>query len=239
MASVLPEFVPSSVFQGKVTFSEPRIDLAKAKQLAQSDAKEIFGWPKDLSPEVVSQNLKCVYLAHWVISGEGSGQWSALVGESKRSGSGVATASVSGRVIENYAERYKDEKKFNLLGKRDFKAPELLVNSSNLQVIKPRGFTSEDGRRVAESEIESDVSSDGYNAANKMAGQGSVDNYRLGYPSFRNVSYRTFLYPVYIGTYTRKDKEYCVKVDGITGHTTIDKPDTVVGGIFSGGFAII
>lgn len=238
--TTLLEFVPSSIFQGKVTFSEPIIDLAKAKQLAQGDAEKIFGWPKDLSPEVVSQNLKCVYLAHWVVSGEGSGQWSALVGnQSKRSGSGVASGSVSNKVIENYAKRYKSEEKFHLLGKRDFKIQETPVNSSNLHVIKPNGFTLDDGRKVVESAVESEVSSDGYGTANKMAGEGSVDNYRLGYVSFRNISFRTWLYPVYVGTYIYKDKEYDVKIDGITGHTTIDKPATFLANLLDNGFAFL
>lgn len=242
MTPVLPKFVSSKIFEGKVTISEP-IALLKAKKFAQNDAKSMVGWPKDLSKEVVSHNLRCIYLAHWVVSGEGSGQWSALAGgQSKRSVSGVARDAISGKVIENYAKSYEDEEKFPLLGKRDFKARETLVDPNKHQevdVIKPVGSTFEAGRKIAESAVESAVWSDGYDVAKKADSEGSVDKYRLGYLSYSNISFRTWLYPVYVGTYSYKDREYGVKVDGITGQTTIDKPASLVNNLLEGGSVLL
>ena len=224
--SSLPQFISPSIFQSEVTISKPRIDLERAAQLIQNDATKTFGWPKDLPVETITQNLRCVYLAHWIVTGQGSGQWSALVGEHKRSASGVATGSVQGRVVENYAKLYKNEEEFHLLGKRDYTAEESPLDNStanSIQVIKPESFTLEGGRKAAEDAIESAIWLDGYEVAEKTTSDRSVKNFRLGYLSFRNVKFRTWLYPVYMGTYEYKNKERVVKMDGITGHTTIDK----------------
>lgn len=241
MRSLLPDFVSSKIFEGKVIISPP-IDLAKAKKFAHRDAGKMVGWPKDEPVEIVSKNLRCVYLAHWIVSGEASGQWSALVGkEYKRSISGLANGYVKGKVIENYAKYDKDEESFYLLGQREFQAQKMPFdsNSRKVEVIKPATHTYDAGRKIAEKAIESDASSDGYDVARKATPEGSVDKYRLGYLSYRNVDFTTWLYPVYIGTYTYKDREYCVKIDGITGHTTIDKPATLINNLLGFGGEII
>ena len=72
--SSLPQFISPSIFQSEVTISKPRIDLERAAQLIQNDATKTFGWPKDLPVETITQNLRCVYLAQWIATGQGSGQ---------------------------------------------------------------------------------------------------------------------------------------------------------------------
>jgi hypothetical protein len=65
---------------GYVTFSQP-IPMATIKNNIKTWLKrwDEF-WPKELTIDILMDNLQCVYIPYWILSARASGAWSASIG---------------------------------------------------------------------------------------------------------------------------------------------------------------
>lgn len=75
--------ISSDKLEGEITFSKPSIDSKKI--LSEWINKQDRHWQQSqLTVDVLSRNITCYYLAHWILEGSTSGNWSASIGTSQQ-----------------------------------------------------------------------------------------------------------------------------------------------------------
>mgnify|MGYP003376499485 CR=1 FL=1 len=103
--------VSATSIQGVVTISKPAISYAQVKDLIDAwIAKQDQFWPKDLTGEVLVKNVNVLYAAHWILSGEASGTWSASIGVDRTEY--IPCNNCSGRGRYRAADMFGDMKDF-------------------------------------------------------------------------------------------------------------------------------
>ena len=122
MTSSPPKYsvVPSNTLEGKITFSKPRVDFKQILHTWINNQDKHWQQSK-LTVDVLSSNMDCYYLAHWILEGRASGNWSASIGTSQQKistcknchGKGgwydmwqewhkCPTCATSGKIVENF-----------------------------------------------------------------------------------------------------------------------------------------
>ena len=259
--------VPASSLSGTVTITQPISD-SQVKDLVQTwISRQDKFWPSELTTDVLTRNLQCVYAAHWILYAKASGTWAASIGvnheryeicsscKGKRgrwgkniygdatfyecgscggkgqvrktftvwnSQSGVANASLNGRVVENIANDIRIR-----CGKRDLKANESLLSppfQSDILVLQPKNTGDVAGQRIAENLVHAEVKRDAQSTA---SGLGRVRDLQIAYVNVEGVQARTWLYPIFLGIYHFEEALHLVEIDGVTGNLHIDVPKSV------------
>jgi len=259
--------VPASSLSGTVAITQPISD-SQVKDLVQTwVSRQDKFWPSELTTDVLTYNLQCMYAAQWILYANASGTWAASIGvdheryeicpscKGKRgvwgknisneptfyecgscsgkgqvkktftvwnSQSGIANASLNGRVIENIANDIRIR-----CGKRDIKANESFLSSpfpSDILVLQPKNTGDAAGQRIAENLVRSEVKRDAQSTASRL---GRVRDLQVAYVNVEGVQARTWLYPIFLGTYHFEEALHLVEIDGVTGKLRIDVPKSV------------
>jgi len=136
--------------------------------------------------------------------------------------SGIATGSLNGKVYQNTAHE------LNLrCGKRDYEAEECTLEppfSSDILVFQMKNKGESKGKQIADNFVRDEV----YNDAQQIAPSlGRVKDLRISNISVGETSVRTWLYPIFLGSYNYENKLHLIEIDGITGKHYISVPESV------------
>jgi len=135
--------------------------------------------------------------------------------------SGYVNAEVTGRLTQNYDGELH-------CGSRDVTAPAKPFDKASVTsytVYQPQNTTGLDGIDRARVEVIEQLQTD----ANIMAGRmgDRVRDLVLANIQVTGLKARTWLYPIWLGTYQYDDEELIIQVDGITGEVWADIPKAV------------
>ena len=134
--------------------------------------------------------------------------------------SGVARGVVDQRIIENVAADTEIR-----CGKRDRSASEYqLSQRDDVLVFTPERIDHETGLTLARNATLSALE---YDANSAASGLGRVRDLRLGYVNYERLEARTWLYPIYASKYEYEGSSHLVEIDGITGKTHVQVPQSV------------
>ena len=258
---------PASSFDGKVSITHP-ITNSQVRSLVDRWVKgQDDFWPPEITTEFLIKNLRCVYVANWILDATASGNWSASIGterfqyeicgscKGKRgiylkdvwnepyfsdcntckgkgqvkksyiewsSQSGVVNASLESKVIENISDKISLR-----CGKRNSKANETPLPQPSPQdifVLQPNQTDANSGYKKAEILVHELIKRNARSSASKF---GKVRDLQIAYVNIENVESRTWLYPIYIGSYDYEEATNVIQIDGITQKLFVEVPQSV------------
>jgi hypothetical protein len=135
---------------------------------------------------------------------------------------GVANGSINGKIRQNTTQEIKLR-----CGKRDFSADEIALDvpfTSNIFIFQPKNLGDGAGHQIAERIVQDEV----YNDARRTAsGLGRVKDLRISQVHVDGLDVRTWLYPVFLGSYIYENKLHQIEIDGVTGKLHIVVPESV------------
>lgn len=133
--------------------------------------------------------------------------------------SGFASVTLEGNVFENVADDTPIR-----CGKREFSAESEILGESipqDILVLVPENTDNNTGIAKATEQLEKRLEMDADSQASAL---GYVRNLRLANKRISNVEAYTWLYPMYIGTYSFKEQPYLIEIDAITSEMFIEVP---------------
>ena len=75
--------VAANVLQGEIFYTPPKLAQPELFGAIQRWIIQQSFWPQELTAERLAQNVRVVYLAHWLVSGTGEANWSASIGHNR------------------------------------------------------------------------------------------------------------------------------------------------------------
>ena len=72
--------VPASSLNGTITISQPISESQVGGLIQTWVSKQDKFWPCELTADVLTQDLQCLYVAHWILYAIASATWSASIG---------------------------------------------------------------------------------------------------------------------------------------------------------------
>ena len=136
--------------------------------------------------------------------------------------SGVARGVINQRVVENIASDTEIR-----CGKRDRSATEYPLSQpypTDIYVFVPENNDHKAGLALAKDAVLDALQSDANAAA---SGLGRVRDLRLGYVKVEHLDIRTWLYPIFAGTYEYDSSAHLIEVDGVTGKMHVEVPKRI------------
>ena len=201
----------------------------KASQLFKGWIKKKWFCPKLAKESAKAKNFKGVYLPYWTFDAETSSEYTAEYGKERRVGKGEEAKIVTDwyHTRGTYRQSFDDEL---ICATTNHNRSMLLdiepYNTEENKIYKPEyvaGFAAErysvgmkDAWTMAKSSIKRKLS---YNIEKKIRKEEHADSVRSLNLSttYRNITYKYLLLPVWLSNYKYKDKVYQFMVNGQTG----------------------